>query len=437
MQRKSTINGQVRQINMDETKAQQHPAEEGKRTRKEGSSPRWSATTKLIVGLTLVAMLAGLLIGYKSIVGPLLLAFMIAYLLQPLADGLRHRLHCSWRTAVNLLYLVVLVLLLGLLTWGGIALVEQASSLVTFLQKGIANLPQLLNDLAAQPLKFGPFEIPVETTSLANLANQALGVVQPVLSRLGGVITSLASGAATTVGWMFFMLLVSYFMLAESGGLREDLFSIQIPGYEYDLKRMGVELSRIWNAFLRGQMIIILITVAVYSVLLGGLGVRYFYGLALLAGLARFVPYVGPAVAWTAYGLVAFFQGWTIFGISPIVYALVVVGVAWVTDVILDNMVVPRLLADTLRVHPAAVMVAALVAARLLGIVGVVLAAPVVATGKLLVEYALRKLADRDPWEGIVTPPPPPRFSNVIGGIREQWTNRARALRERMRKPKE
>jgi len=184
-------------------------------------------------------------------------------------------------------------------------------------------------------------------------------------------------------------------------------------------------------------MIIMLITVAVYSVLLGGLGVRYFYGLALLAGLARFVPYVGPAVAWTAYGLVAFFQGWTLFGISPIAYALVVVGVAWVTDVIMDNMVVPRLLADTLRVHPAAVMVAALVAARLLGIVGVVLAAPVVATGKLVVEYTLRKLADRDPWEGIVTPPPPQRLSVVIRGLRERWIARARALRERMRKPKE
>ncbi len=419
---------------MDETKTEQHPAEEGKRTRKEESSPRWSNTTKLIVGLTLVAMLAGLLIGYKSIVGPLLLAFMIAYLFQPLADGLRRRLHCSWQTAVNLLYLVVLVLLLGLLTWGGIALVEQASSLVTFLQKGIADLPRLLNNLAAQPLQFGPFQIPVETSNLANLANQALGVVQPILSRLGGVITSLASGAATTMGWLFFMLLVSYFMLAESGGLREDLFSIQIPGYEYDLKRMGLELSRIWNAFLRGQMIIMLITVVVYSILLGGLGVRYFYGLALLAGLARFVPYVGPAVAWTAYGLVAFFQGWTLFGISPIAYALVVVGVAWVTDVIMDNMVVPRLLADTLRVHPAAVMVAALVGARLLGIVGVVLAAPVVATGKLLVEYALRKLADRDPWEGIVTPPPPPRFSNVIHGLREQWVSRVRALRDRLQK---
>ncbi len=419
---------------MGETKIEQHPAEEGKQTRQENLSPRWSNTTKLIVGLTLVAMLAGLLIGYKSIVGPLLLAFMIAYLLQPLANGLRQVLRCSWRVAVNLLYLVVLVLLLGLLTWGGIALVEQTSSLVAFLQKGIADLPQMLNDLAAQPLRFGPFEIPVETTSLANLANQALGVVQPLLSRLGGVITSLASGAASTVGWIFFILLVSYFMLAESGGLREDLISIQIPGYEYDLKRMGAEISRIWNAFLRGQMIIMLITVAVYSVLLGGLGVRYFYGLALLAGLARFVPYVGPAVAWTAYGLVAFFQGWTLFGISSIVYALVVVGVAWVTDVIMDNMVVPRLLANSLRVHPAAVMVAALVGARLLGIVGVVLAAPVVATGKLLVEYALRKLADRDPWEGIVTPQPPPSFSNTVRGLHERRAKRARTLRDRLQK---
>jgi hypothetical protein len=49
-------------------------------------------------------------------------------------------------------------------------------------------------------------------------------------------------------------------------------------------------------------------------------------------------------------------------------------------------------------VHPAAVLVAAIIAANLIGIIGLLLAAPVLATLKLLAGYTLRKLLDQDPW---------------------------------------
>jgi predicted PurR-regulated permease PerM len=141
--------------------------------------------------------------------------------------------------------------------------------------------------------------------------------------------------------------------------------------------------------------------IIVYSILFGAVGLRYFFGLAIIAGLTRFLPYIGPLIAWTTYGLVAYFQGTTIFGLSPISYALFVVVLAWLTDVIIDNFVSTRVMADALAVHPAAILVAALIGANLLGVAGMILAAPVLATIQLLFRYVLRKLFDKDPWEGI------------------------------------
>ncbi|OEU56138.1 MAG: hypothetical protein BA871_16515 [Desulfuromonadales bacterium C00003096] len=63
-----------------------------------------------------------------------------------------------------------------------------------------------------------------------------------------------------------------------------------------------------------------------------------------------------------------------------------------------DNYITPRFLGRTLDIHPAAVLVAALVMASLLGIVGIFLAAPVVATLKMLGMYIFRKMFDLDPW---------------------------------------
>lgn len=77
------------------------------------SSPRWSSTTKLVVALTLVATLAGLLMRFRQVIGPLLMAFLIAYLLYPVVRFLNQRLRLPWRLASTLLFLFILVLLLG------------------------------------------------------------------------------------------------------------------------------------------------------------------------------------------------------------------------------------------------------------------------------------------------------------------------------------
>ncbi len=83
-------------------------------------SPPWSSTTKLVVSLTVVAVVAGLIIQFRGIIVPLLLAFMLAYLLSPVAELMQRKLRFSWQLAVGLLYLFMLLLLLGLLTLGGV-----------------------------------------------------------------------------------------------------------------------------------------------------------------------------------------------------------------------------------------------------------------------------------------------------------------------------
>jgi predicted PurR-regulated permease PerM len=394
-------------------------------------SPRWSITTKLVIGLTLAAILTFLLIQFRNIIGPLLISMILSYLLYPLADNLRKKLRLGWRFSVTLIYLVVLIVLISLLVWGGISLVEQVGALIRFLEVQVDNLPALLTNLAAHPVTFGPFSLDLNTVELNSVINQAMNAIEPLFSRLGTLVTSFASTTAVTIGWIAFILLISYFILVESGGSSGRMIRIEIPGYENDLNRMRIEFSRIWNSFLRGQMIIIGIIIVTYSVVLGAEGVHFFYGLAILAGLARFVPYVGPAIAWTTYGLVSYFQGTTLFGIPPLTYALVVVGTAWVTDAIMDNFVAPRIIGNALKVHPAAVMVAALVAASLLGVIGVILAAPVLATAKLVLDYVIKKLADRDPFEELETEQPAPSIRSRIESSRVQigrWLERTRQI---------
>jgi len=389
-------------------------------------SPRWGSTTKLLVGLIIVGIIASLIYRFSNLVTPLMMIVLIAYLFHPLTSAISRSLHVSWRTAVNLLYLLILVILITLITVGGVGLVQQVQSLIRSIQDIVTNLPTYVENFSTQVYQFGPFRFDVRTLirtlnlDLNTISQQLLSFVQPLLARTGNLVGAIAGGAAEVFGWTFFILIVSYFVMAESSGLQSDLFKVEVPGYADDFRRLGNELSRIWNAFLRGQIFIFTLAVVIYILVLSILGVRYAIGLAVMAGLAKFLPYIGPAITWIVMALVTFFQPSKPFDLAPLVYMAIVVITTLVIDQIIDSFIVPRIMARTLKVHPAAVLVTALVAANLIGILGVVIAAPILASITLLGRYTMRKMFDLEPWPEKETKLPP-IGSQWIKGIRKLW----------------
>ncbi len=399
----------------------------------EGSSPNWSASTKLVLGLTIAALAAGLLIYFRSIIGPLLLAGILTYLLHPLAYHLSDATRLSWRSAVNLIYLLLVIILAGLSTLTGLAVVQQSQSLIRVIQNFVIDLPELIEQISANIITIGPFQIDLsQFLDLNTIGEQLINSLQLIISRAGTLVSTFASGAASTLGWGFFVLLVSYFLLADAGKVPDSVNYINIPGYDSDIRRMGRELGRIWNAFLRGQLIIVVLVIISYTILLTALGVRYSLALALLAGLARFVPYVGPLTSGMVTALVTFFQGQNYFGLEPIYYMLLVLVTGIILDQIYDNLISPRILGQTLGVHPAGVLVVAIIAANLIGIVGLLLAAPVLATVQLVGRYTIRKMFDLDPWPEPETQPKPMEFpwlERAVRRLRAWWRARSRLKR--------
>jgi predicted PurR-regulated permease PerM len=370
------------------------------------TSPRWNTPTKLVVALTLLAIVAGLLIKFESIVPPLILVAILAYLFNPLANILTKRLHISWQIAVTLIYAVIVLIFLGLLALGGVGLVQQVQSFITLIQQSLENMQAYLNDISGQEIYIGPFLIDLRKIDLSVLGNQLLSAVQPLIGNTGTMVGTVASSAANILGWTVFILLVSYFVLLDSDSLSKGSAHFNIPGYGNDIERMSRELDRIWNAFLRGQIIIMGLATVIYMIVLSLLGVNYALGVALLAGLARFVPYAGSFTVWSTLFLITFFQPSNPFGLESWLYAVIVVAFAWLIDMIIDNFIAARIMARALKVHPAAVLVAAIIGLGLLGLLGIIIAAPMLATLQLFGRYIVRKLFDLDPWEGLEEMPP-------------------------------
>ena len=397
-------------------------------------SPPWGSTAKLVAGLTFVTLLGALVVRFRTLVGPLLLALILSYVLHPAIVWIARRTVLPWRAAVNILFLLVVAAILTFLTVTGIAIVEQAQNLVSAVERFIDELPVLLEQLSTTVLTFGPFRYDLSQffggADLNALIEQALNIVQPVLGQAGSLVSSLASSTVSAFGWILFILLVSYFLLVDAGDVPDLLKGVVIPTeFDADIRRLGRSLGRIWNAFMRGQILLFSLTVVLAFIILSIMGVRNALALAFLSGGARFVPYVGPLITGSVTGIVAFLQPGNHFGLEPWVYALIVIGLLVVQDQMLDNVIAPRLYGQTLGVHPAAVLVAAIVAANLLGLIGLLLAAPVLATFLLFGRYALRKMFDQDPWP---EPEPDEKPHQWIGKVK----HRAVGLRQRFARRK-
>jgi predicted PurR-regulated permease PerM len=272
-----------------------------------------------------------------------------------------------------------------------------------------------------QTFVIGPYELDMTTFDLTDLNQQLLTYIEPLLGQTGNLLGTIAGSAAGFIGWTIFVLTVSYFVMAESNGLREDMLKVEIPGYTEDIRRLGIELSRIWNAFLRGQIIIFLLALIIYSILLPALSVRYALGIAFMAALAKFLPYVGPAITWIIMALVTYFQPFKPFGLEALPYMLIVVISTALIDWFMDNFITPRIMARTLKVHPAAVLIAAIIAANLLGLLGVIIAAPFLATSLLLGRYVMRKMLDLNPWPKAEPEPPQPGIREIITNFIQFW----------------
>jgi len=117
--------------------------------------------------------------------------------------------------------------------------------------------------------------------------------------------------------------------------------------------------------------------------------------------------------------IIALFQTSNWLGISPLAFAIVVLVVSILLQQVENNFLVPRIIGGNLNLHPVAILVGAVIAANLAGIIGLLLSAPTVATLRLFGRYVYRKMFDLDPW-----PDPPPAVRLAAERTWIRWLRR-------------
>lgn len=397
------------------------------------TSPPWNRTTKIFVTVISLFLIGLLLQRFQPLVAPLAGAAILAYLLNPIIIFLDERLPLSRGASIVIVYILLAVLLVVAGTFLSVTTYQQTIGFINVVPELIDDLITAVSSLSPETELFhiGSFSIFPADIPWQSVGDQLLGMVQPLLTQSGSIVTQIAATTINIFITTFFIFMVSIYIAIEIpllGGRIGSAFAS--PGYQYDAERLFRDFGRVWSSYLRGQVVLGLVIFVIVWLGLSILGVRYALALAILAGLLEFVPNIGAILSTAIAMVVAFFQPENYLGMTPLVHMLVVLGFMFVVQQLENNLLVPRIMGNALNLHPLIVIVGVFIGGSTAGILGAVLAAPVIASIKLVGTYSWRKLFDLPPFTTIEDVGVPPSIFNQGRGLATQFTGKIRPKHE-------
>lgn len=352
--------------------------------------------------MILFVLLALALYRFRLLLLPLIMAMILAYLLDPLVTQLTKRTPLSRNLSIGIIYLLLVTALVSIP-------VSTINPIVTQVSNFIHRTPQYIRDIGEffqEPIVVADdIVIPIDQLSIDQLFTSLSSNVIDVAQTLGGqtisIFGSLATATISTVGWTIMVLFLSFYLVKDHEILFESLVKLAPRSYQSDMVRLSEGISITWNAFLRGQLVLCVVVGIIIFMIALIIGLPNAITLAIIAGLMELIPTFGPILAAIPAVLIAAIQAdasWLGSLMSPFWFAILVLGIYGFVYQFENYYLVPRIIGHHLKLHPMAVILGVLGGASVAGILGILLAAPVLASVRLIWMYIYCKLTDQDPF---------------------------------------
>lgn len=331
--------------------------------------------------LVVLVILAGIVIGGRVILVPLLSSSALAYMLEPLVELFERR---GWtRTAAVLATLAAAMVVLIL------ALIFVLPSLWAQLVKSYEQLP---NALEAGHHVIDPLILKLKTAS-----PPAYEFVESLIQKyrtpeqqaeIGATIGRWLQGGllklVTATSSLFDLLLIPFFVFYLLSDYRKMQIRIESwipPRHQTNAISLFDQINKVLSAYVRNQLLIAFLMGILYAFGFATLRVPLALTLGLISGLLNFIPYLGTL---TGLVLAVSFTALDGAGLGRLVGILVIF---IIVQCIEGYYLTPKLLGEKLNLHPLAVLVGLVIGGNLFGVLGIILAVPVIAAAKVILRF--------------------------------------------------
>jgi len=343
----------------------------------------------------------------RTVVVDFAVAFLIAYLAHPLLTWLERG-----RVKRGLGVFFVLMIFTGVFTLVGALLVTVSSQFVELfkdLPNQVGQLGEMLDRIFVWLSHRGVTGLEgareriteAVQTYLQNIGNNITPILQNFLNSTGTVFRSLVS-IGGVVGQVLLILLLSVYLMLDYSRVNLSLLRVFPRPWQPRVLEFTGLVGTAVGGYVRGQLVIATFIGVFVWLGLTIIGIPSAAAIGFLAGAFNIVPYLGPIIGATPALLLALpGGGWSLLGVV-VVFVL--------ANQIESNFLSPYILSKTTDLHPVTVLIAILVGVSLLGFAGALLAVPLVALGKLMMDkyYFPSRVYTDGPSSEVASLPMPP-----------------------------
>lgn len=208
------------------------------------------------------------------------------------------------------------------------------------------------------------------SSMLDNLGSSLAGLTETIFQRTLGVFSGIFD--------IISVLIISFYLVIQQDAMKEFAKSLAPAEYHARIANAVAKAQTRLGNWLLGQLSLMFAIFLMTYVGLSILGVKYSLVLALFAGLLEVMPFIGPVVSAIPAALIGFLQ-------SPLL-ALMVVVLYTVVQQTENYLLVPRIIGKSIGANPLVILVALLVGFKIAGILGMIIAAPLVAVATVVME---------------------------------------------------
>jgi predicted PurR-regulated permease PerM len=334
-----------------------------------------------IAGVYLVGLLAQIVQEFADIILLFFMAWLVAFVLEPVVGVLVEQTRAPRLAAIGLTYAAMLVLLsLGVILLVP-ALTLQMVEVVRGLPGYIEQITALLTGIQSNANEWltghgSPVLVDLKSAlNPADLSRRADALGPPLLSNVVGF----ATGAATLLAEVVIMLILSFYFMVDGARLADSLIAAVPLRVQNDARFLVVSIHRAFAGFLRGQVIQSLVGGLGTGVIMSLLHVDYALLSSVVAAVVLLIPFVGPAAAVILPVSIALLT-------HPEVTIFLFVALLLLQQAIF-NVIAPRILSHQVGLHPLLVFFAVLTGARVAGVWGAIFGVPVVAVFTTMISF--------------------------------------------------
>lgn len=362
------------------------------------SRPQWSSTTKLVIVLLGLVVFGFFFYKFGAAIYPLAIAIILAYVLTPFVNFIQRKIRINRSIAILLVYLLGF-LILGALLWIIIPLF--------FAQVGL--FVRDINIWIREADKFFSGEILIAGYTISGsvllkpITDFLQNMLEPILGSTFGVVAFIVE----SIAWIVFILIISIYLIKESKSILGWFEHLIPPSGRYDYKYILNETNIIWSAFFRGQLLLAFLVSIIITVEGLILGLPFALLMGIFAGLLEFFPSIGHGIWLVIASLLALILGSTWIPVPNWVFLIIVLSFHLIFTQFDLNYLIPRIIGRSVHLPPLVVIIGIIAGASFAGVLGVVLAAPTIASLRVLGGYLYARIFDLEPFQDRLTTVPP------------------------------